>query len=100
MKRTTFIRKSAIEWVAELSPSPIAEMLWNDLPEDIRNDKEERLLSVLFLHAELNTGDGIWSVLRASVGLTERLYWERMNERPEQLLTPEKFLHNFENRIW
>ncbi len=100
MKRTTFIRKSAIEWVAELSPNPIASMLWNDLPEDIRTDKDERPLSVFFLHAEINTASPIWSVLRASTGLTERLYWERMNERPEKLLTPEKFIHNFENGIW
>jgi hypothetical protein len=75
-------------------------MLWNDLPEDIRNDKDERPLSVFFLHAEINTGKTIWSALRATTGLTERLYWERMNSKEGKLLTPEQFLNNFENRIW
>ena len=95
-----FIRKTAIEWVAELSPNPLASDLWNALPEDIRNDRQETLLSVLLFHAEVNTQDSKWTALRLSVSLTERLYWSKANQRPPDFLTPEKFVNKFEADIW
>lgn len=95
-----FIRKPAIEWIAELSPNPLASDLWNALPEDIRNDTQETILSVLLFHAEINTQDAKWTALRLSVSLTERLYWNKANQRPETLLTLEKFVNKFQADIW